>query len=260
MSLVLYHSGLSTCSKQVRLALREKGLAYESRYIELWRYENLHPDYLKLNPNGVVPTLVHDGQAIYNALTINEYLDDVFPDPPLRPADPAARWNMRQWTWTADMLHLAVQDMTYAAVLQSKVDDLTDADKEKLVAAIPVPDRRARWRHTVEGGFSEKELAEREEMFAWGIAKAEAQLAETPWLAGDDFSLADISMITIVHRIGEIRPALVDPATVPQVAAWQCRVKDRPAARFVFDPNTDEVRSRPAGKSLAGLETFPYEL
>jgi glutathione S-transferase len=62
--LELYHSGLTTCSKQVRHCLREKGLAYASRYVELWRYENLSPDYLALNPNGVVPTLVHDGTPI----------------------------------------------------------------------------------------------------------------------------------------------------------------------------------------------------
>ena len=46
--LELYHSGLTTCSKQVRHCLREKGLKYESKYVELWRYENLSPDYLNL--------------------------------------------------------------------------------------------------------------------------------------------------------------------------------------------------------------------
>ena len=84
--LELYHSGLTTCSKQVRHCLREKGLKYESKYVELWRYENLSPDYLKLNPNGVVPTLVHDGTPIINSFCINEYIEDAFPEPPLRPA------------------------------------------------------------------------------------------------------------------------------------------------------------------------------
>lgn len=84
--LELYHSGLTTCSKQVRLCLREKELPYTSRYIELWNYENLNPDYLKLNPNGVVPTLVHDGRPIYNSFVITEYIEDMFPEKPLRPA------------------------------------------------------------------------------------------------------------------------------------------------------------------------------
>ena len=79
--LVLYHSGLTTCSRQVRHCLREKGLAYESRYINLLRFEHLSPDYLKLNPNGVVPTLVHDGHVVINSACINEYLDEAFPQP-----------------------------------------------------------------------------------------------------------------------------------------------------------------------------------
>ena len=82
--LELYHSGLTTCSKQVRHCLREKGLAYTSRYVELWRYENLSPAYLNLNPNGVVPTLVHDGDAIINSFCINEYIEDAFPEPVVR--------------------------------------------------------------------------------------------------------------------------------------------------------------------------------
>ena len=110
--LTLYHSGLSTCSKQVRHCLKEKGLEYESKYVELWNYENLNPEYLKLNPNGVVPTLVHDGDPIINALAINEYIDDAFPETPLKPADPKGRARMRFWTWTADDVHLAAMVAT----------------------------------------------------------------------------------------------------------------------------------------------------
>ncbi|MFL6802932.1 MAG: glutathione S-transferase family protein, partial [Xanthobacteraceae bacterium] len=111
--LELYHSGLTTCSKQVRHCLREKGLPYRSRYVELWRYENLSPAYLKLNPNGVVPTLVHDGVPILNSFCINEYIEDVFPDPPLRPADPNERARMRYWAWTADEVHLQLARLTH---------------------------------------------------------------------------------------------------------------------------------------------------
>ena len=87
--LVLYHAGLTTCSKQVRFCLREKGLAYESRYVDLLRFEHLRPDYLRLNPHGVVPTLVHDGHAIINSACINEYIDEVFPRAAAEPAGSA---------------------------------------------------------------------------------------------------------------------------------------------------------------------------
>ena len=117
--LELYHSGLTTCSKQVRHCLREKGLAYESRYVELWRYENLSPAYLALNPNGVVPTLVHDGTPIVNSFCINEYIEDAFPDPPLRPSDLEERARMRHWAWTADEIHLSLARLTHSRMLQA---------------------------------------------------------------------------------------------------------------------------------------------
>jgi glutathione S-transferase len=105
----------------VRHCLREKSLRYESRYVELWRYENLSPDYLALNPNGVVPTLVHDGTPIINSFCINAYIEDTFPEPALRPADLAERARMRYWAWTADEIHLALARPTHSRMLQGQV-------------------------------------------------------------------------------------------------------------------------------------------
>ena len=152
--LELYHSGLTTCSKQIRLVLREKGLDYESRYIELWNYENLNKDYLQLNEVGVVPTLVHDGVPIRNSFVIAEYIEDVFPEPSLLPATALARAKMRLWTWMADDIHLSATAVTYNANLQGMVDELNDADKLIMLEATPVPDRRARWQKLADGGIA----------------------------------------------------------------------------------------------------------
>ena len=100
--LELYHAGLTACSKKVRLCLREKGLDYVSHYVDLGNFDQHDPDYLKLNPNGLVPTLVHDGAAIIESTVINEYLDDVFPKMPLRPKDPVERARTRIWGKLAD--------------------------------------------------------------------------------------------------------------------------------------------------------------
>src|SRR5262245_54134022 len=156
--LELYHSGLTTCSKQVRHCLREKGLPYKSRYVELWRYENLSPDYLKLNPNGVVPTLVHDGHPIINSFCINEYIEDAFPEPSLRPADPKERARMRYWAWTADEVHLQLARLTHARMLQASVNDLSDADRQTMLNQTPVPEKRDRWRILTKGGYSPEQL------------------------------------------------------------------------------------------------------
>ena len=85
--LELYHGGHTTCSRKARLCLKEKGLDYKSHFLNLRGFEQHTPAYLKLNPNGVVPTLVHDGAAIINSFCINEYIEDAFPQPSLRPVD-----------------------------------------------------------------------------------------------------------------------------------------------------------------------------
>ncbi|RIL08184.1 MAG: hypothetical protein DCC71_00075 [Proteobacteria bacterium] len=114
-ALTLHHNGLSSCSQKVRLVLAEKGLAYESREVNLVAGEQHAPEYVKLNPNHVVPTLVHDGRAFVESSLIDEYLDEVFPDPPLAPADAAGRHAMRVWVKRIDeQLQPAAGVVTYA--------------------------------------------------------------------------------------------------------------------------------------------------
>ena len=105
--LELYHAGLTSCSKKARLCLVEKGLDYVSHYMNLREFVHHRPEYLAINPNGVVPSLVHDGVAIIESTFINEYIDEVFPDPPLKPADAAGRSRMRVWGKMADEYGLA---------------------------------------------------------------------------------------------------------------------------------------------------------
>ena len=95
--LVLYHHNISVCAQKVRIALAEKKLPYERRHINLMKAEQVSPDYLKINPKGVVPALVHNGQPVIESTVIMEYLDDAFPERPLRPAAPLARARMRVW-------------------------------------------------------------------------------------------------------------------------------------------------------------------
>src|SRR2546427_5729487 len=96
-SITLYDSPGSPCARRVRAVLLEKGLAWTTRLVDLTRMEQKRPEYLALNPNGVVPTLVHGDRVLYESNIITEYLDDVFPDPPLYPRDPWARAQAKIW-------------------------------------------------------------------------------------------------------------------------------------------------------------------
>src|SRR4026207_1645511 len=88
--LELYPGPPSVCAQKVRLTLAEKGLEWQSHLLEL-NGDHLTLEYLKINPNGVVPTLVHDGTIIVESTVIIHYLDDLFPDPPLMPRPPLDR-------------------------------------------------------------------------------------------------------------------------------------------------------------------------
>src|SRR5262249_62410529 len=82
--LELYHNINSVCAQKVRIALAEKDKKAQEHLLML-RGDQNEPNYLKLNPNGVVPTLVHDGTPIVESSLILYYLDELFPDPPLMP-------------------------------------------------------------------------------------------------------------------------------------------------------------------------------
>ena len=89
--LELYHHGSSVCAAKVRFALMEKGADWEGRYIDILKGDQFDPEYMKLNPKAVVPTLVHDGRVVVESTVICEYVDDVFPEPALKPEDPHQR-------------------------------------------------------------------------------------------------------------------------------------------------------------------------
>ena len=112
----LYHASMSTCAQKVRMTLAEKQLDWDSKLLDLRASDQHQPDYLKLNPNGVVPTLVDDGQVVIESTVICEYLDDAYPDPALKPEAPLARATMRQWTKRLDeVLHF------YTGVLSGSI-------------------------------------------------------------------------------------------------------------------------------------------
>src|ERR1700678_2152497 len=98
----LYHHGSSECAGKVRFALAEKELEWQGHYLDLLKGDQFDPAYMKLNPKAVVPTLVHNGVVITESTVICEYLDEVFPRPPLKPVTAANRQRMRLGTKAID--------------------------------------------------------------------------------------------------------------------------------------------------------------
>ena len=126
-TLILYDFGNSVCCQKVRITLRAKSLDWAARRVDLFKSEQYDPQYLKMNPKGVVPTLVHDGKPIIESTLICEYIDEIFPDPPLVPKDAYNRARMRLWSKFADEgLHDGVTELSFSAMFRERMRAMTE--------------------------------------------------------------------------------------------------------------------------------------
>lgn len=242
--LTLYHGLASTCSKKVRLCLYEKGLSFESRLLDLQKFEQHDPAYLALNPNGVVPTLVDGGRPVIESTVIIEYLDDAFPEVPLKPADAFGRAAMRLWTkYSDDVAYKAVYAPTWQKLSVRAADGLAAGVLAETLARVPSAERRRRWERMAHGGYSEAELEEAYLGMRACLERAESALARQPWLAGETYSLADIAMVPFIDRIRNLRPDFMPSGAYPHLDGWYARLRARPAFAKAFD-FTDDPRAK----------------
>ena len=141
--LVLYHSWSSSASRKVRLCLAEKGLDYDGRVLDLRRFPHHQPWYKALNPSGIVPCLLADGVALVESNLINEYLDEAVPEPPLMPAGPADRHEVRRWSkYVDDHCLPAVQKPNWSRTMRPIAARWSDAPwpvRSGLRRCFPVP-------------------------------------------------------------------------------------------------------------------------
>lgn len=227
--LTLYHHDMSVCASKVRFVLAEKGLAYRSRILDLGRGDQHGPDYARLNPKQVVPTLIHDGQAIIESNVICEYLDDAFPSPALRPAGALERARMRLWMKQLDEdVHECTSVLSFAIALRHMLLRKPPAELEAHIASMPNPQRRERMRDVIFNGTDAAHVAAAILRFETLLTAIEASLHGSDWLAGDSFSLADIGIIPYIARLDHLQLDFMWDER-PKLAAWYARIASRPA-------------------------------
>jgi glutathione S-transferase len=216
--LELYHNINSVCAQKVRIALKEKGEEVKEHLLTLQGDQN-DPVYMKLNPNGVVPTLVHDGNVIIESSLILYYIDDAFPDPPLMPRTPVARHRVRLYNKLIDeYMHNACTIMTFATAFRPRF--LKMAREQWLAEINKAPlKRRAEYKrsvieHGLDSEFVIDALGQHRKMISWMAD----DLTRGPYLAGDTFTNADCAVIPYILRLELLKlgamwqhePAIVD--------------------------------------------------
>lgn len=239
MTLVLYHAPQSTCSQKVRICLAEKNLDWVEKRVNLPKNEQLRPEYLKLNPNGVVPTLVHDGKVIIDSSVILEYLDEVFPDPRLSPVDPARRAQMRAWMrFFEEVPTAAIRVPSFHMALANRFNELDEKQFRASEADIR-PVRKNFYRRMGPQGFSQEDVAASLDELKRTVERMEAALEREggPWLMGPDYTLADIVVTPSIDRMNDLGLSAIW-AKRPRVTAWYARMQARPAFQKAYFPGS----------------------
>ena len=232
--LTLYHGRTSVCSVKARLALVEKGVAWDSKLLTR-RGDQFEPHYLKLNPNAVVPTVVHDGRVVIESTVIMHYVDEAFPCPALAPAEPAARAQMRMVEKLMDeYIHVSCMTLTFATANRGHLMKLTPQEMAEELAKAPDPKRSEIKRQVVTHGLDaplvKDALRHHDKLFAM----METALASGPYLAGPAWSLADAAATPYIWRLDKLKLARLWENR-PGIAAWFERVRARPSFKLAVE-------------------------
>lgn len=229
--LKLYHGLFSPCAQKVRLVLAEKALEWESREIDLVEKENLEPWYLEIAPKGLVPVLDHDGEIVTESTIICEYLEDAFPDPPLRPARAIDKARARVWMKLVDeVLHANAGPIIFGSLVRHWLLKVPQEERDRRLTMVLDPVRRQRQQAALDKGLDVPAVETSLSAWTGALAQIERRLVTAEWLAGEVYSIADAAVTPYVFYMEALGMSLVFER-YPAVREWYERVRSRPSFR-----------------------------
>lgn len=212
----LYSGPLSLFTAKVRIALAEKSIPCERIEVPFSRagYEPKHPVVVAHNPKAQVPVLIDGDLVLYDSTVIVEYLDDLVPDPPLLPADPAARARCR-------LLELHSDEVFFPRVLTLIREVFYKAEAERDAAAV------AEAGHEILAHYRE----------------LDTMLADRTWIGARHLSAADVAyLLTILFASSLGEPV---PESLTALRAWFARCSARPAIAAELEQIAEHAATLP---------------
>jgi glutathione S-transferase len=235
MAFLLYNAPQSTCSQRVRFVLNAKGQEFDEKKLDLLAGDQLKPDYLALNPNGVVPTLNHDGQLVIDSTVIIEYLDEVLPDEAnFTPRDPVKRAAMRALMRFIDEMPAAsVRIPTFNIAFLPRFAAMSE--EEFLAFAESKPLRKEFMMAMGRKGFPQKDMDGAMGRLRRTYERLDREIEQSggPWLLGKDLTLADISLMPAIVRMNDLKRS-GDWADLPRVGKWFELIRAHPAFKPTY--------------------------
>jgi glutathione S-transferase len=191
VNIKLYSAKGCPFARRTRIVLHEKGIDFEASEVD---FRNKSEEFLEASPTGKVPVVVVDGDSLYEANVVNQYLGEVYEEPMLMPEGPKARAHARIWMAKAD-------DDFYPQVSVSSMGR--------------------------ERGFSEERISEALEKLKATLSGLDEGLEAKEYLA-DGFSLADVAHAGNFVRLRELEESgKVSLSDYPNVASWMGRIEAR---------------------------------
>jgi glutathione S-transferase len=233
--ITLYHAHHSTCSQKVRVVLAEKSQPFDTVFLDLGKKDQLVPDYLKLNPNGVVPTLVDEDDVILESSVICEYLDERYPGTCLTPDDAVERARMRAWMHFAEEVPVpAIRVPSFNRAFLYRFEGLDQAQFEAEQMNVRKVRKEMFQRMGKPTGFARKEVDIALGQLDDTCARMQAALENGPWLMGAQFTLADVLVIPAIDRMADLGLSHIWEENHPLVGAWYERFQQRPSFAATF--------------------------
>ena len=237
MPFKLYNAPQSTCSQRVRFVFNGKKVPFDEVKLNLLAGDQLKPDYLRLNPNGVVPTLDHDGAIVIDSTVITEYLDEVEPQASFTPEQPVRRARMRALMHFIDeMPAAAVRVPTFNLAFLPSFQKMSREDFVAMAESKPL--RREFMLTMGQAGFPQAEMDAALARLRRSYERMDAEIAASggPWLLGKDISLADVAVMPALVRMHDLNmPGWLD---LPRVVTWFDNIRAHPAFAPTFYPGS----------------------
>jgi glutathione S-transferase len=223
----LFHNPVSVSSQKIRLILAHKQVEWESRQVDLFSGEQHSEQFRQINPKGLVPALNHNGRILTESLVIAEYLEEVFPSPPLLSGDALTNHDIRQWTAEfAGRYHEACGTLSYAFAGRQALSAVPIDRLNQLIDAISCPESRERRRRIFELGLKSPEVPVALEMYTTMLDEMNGVLESSEFLVGHQVSLADYSAFPYIIRLEHLGMGeLVEKRTRPYLHRWLEKIK-----------------------------------
>lgn len=232
--LKLHHSLISTCSQKVRLTLHLKGLEFTSRIVNLGAEEHLTPEYLALNPNGVVPTLEHDDNIILDSSVIMEYLEEAFPQTPLMPDTPVGRAHVRAWMrYIEEVPTVAIRYPSFNDVLVKGFKNLSPQEFEQAAKRRPL--RTDFYRRMGQQGFEKDAVDNSLEQLRQTAKRMSQALENSNYIATSNLTIADLAVIPTFDRMADLGLSHIWE-DLPRVCNWWAEMQSMPAYAATYCP------------------------